>query len=823
MKPKYFLPIKLRLKARYASGLIGFSLLLAATFTAYGQLKVNGRTLYDECGKPIILRGIENVLYYDTLRWANDPYGKYIDDIAATGANAIRILGGGETQFGGAPNLDDILDRCINKHKMWVSIAQVDWRNPEIRAVIKKYESFVSLHAQGEINHSDDQKWVNDSKAVIDRFRGWGFKCPIELMANQYGQNADVVLQRGNEVFDHDPEGNIIFGTQIYSKYGDDPRSKLDEIAAFGHVIQVGVSLFTIGIGASWSSHTGNTYKRVWEYAWEKGLSTMYWDFYGGNGDNISCDGTLNCLTDVGQFLLNNSQYTIGGTAEKSAFLLNKSCDGVVPPTPEPIAQTPYQNGGSPRGLADGKTIQAEDYDNGGQGVAYNDKTPNNNLGGKYRTNGVDIGTTPDGSTTYVGWIEAGEWLEYSIDATAGTYDISVSMASPNDNRTLRLKLGDQTLGTLDCPNSSQGFTDFKAATLSGVSIPAGKQVLRLEMVDGAFNINSLRFVRTDASSSGQIVVRAKGDCGVEKMELRVGGQKVKDWTVTTSYANYTYNGFADGGRVSVHFVNDNSQVPGCGDSNLEVDYIQVCGATYQTETQAVKTSTCCPNNKSKLYTNGDFNFGQLSCAAPASGTVVIRAKGAGGSERMGLLVNGQEVRRWTVSAQAANYFYQGYSGGAISVIFDNDADGRDLAINYIDVCGTRYEAENATRSLNCGDTNGGFIWLWCNSTLNFGNVGCGSSARSAQRVAKEVKPLPADAWAKQFSTYPNPATEQLTVEGSEDYQVDLYDISGRHVMQREHLKGKASLDISRLHPGVYVVKMSDGLLPELRQRIIVE
>ena len=72
---------------------------------------------------------------------------------------------------------------------------------------------------------------------------------------------------------------------------------------------------------------------------------------------------------------------------------------------------------------------------------------------------------------------------------------------------------------------------------------------------------------------------------------------------------------------------------------------------------------------------------------------------------------------------------------------------------------------------------------------------------------------------------YPNPATEQLTVEaaGGEDYQVTMYDLTGRLMMQHDRLKGKAALDISRLHPGVYVVKMDDGVHPQLRQRIIVE
>ena len=49
-------------------------------------------------------------------------------------------------------------------------------------------------------------------------------------------------------------------------------------------------------------------------------------------------------------------------------------------------AQTPFT--GTPIALPG--TVEAENYDKGGQGVAYHDTTPGNS-GGKYRTDDVDI------------------------------------------------------------------------------------------------------------------------------------------------------------------------------------------------------------------------------------------------------------------------------------------------------------------------------------------------------------------------------------------------------------------------------------------------
>src|SRR5699024_10357311 len=77
-------------------------------------------------------------------------------------------------------------------------------------------------------------------------------------------------------------------------------------------------------------------------------------------------------------------------------------------------------------------TIQAENFDEGGAGVAYVDTT-SGNAGGKYRVTDVDIESSADAGGGYdLGWVFAGERLNYSVNvAAAGTYDIDVRVASP--------------------------------------------------------------------------------------------------------------------------------------------------------------------------------------------------------------------------------------------------------------------------------------------------------------------------------------------------------------------------------------------------------
>ncbi|MEN6343108.1 MAG: PKD domain-containing protein, partial [Methanospirillum sp.] len=64
-------------------------------------------------------------------------------------------------------------------------------------------------------------------------------------------------------------------------------------------------------------------------------------------------------------------------------------------------------------------TIQAEDYDEGGEGVAYHDTTPGNQ-GSAYRNDSVDIEPFGVGSVGYViAQIRNGEWTRYTIPSAA--------------------------------------------------------------------------------------------------------------------------------------------------------------------------------------------------------------------------------------------------------------------------------------------------------------------------------------------------------------------------------------------------------------------
>lgn len=146
-------------------------------------------------------------------------------------------------------------------------------------------------------------------------------------------------------------------------------------------------------------------------------------------------------------------------------------------------------------------TIQAEDFDDGGEGVAYHDTDTSNN-GGAYRSTAVDIQATQDAGGGYdVGWTRPGEWLRYTVNvAVAGYYTFDVRVASDGAGGTFHVEIdGADWSGAITVPNTG-GWQNWTTVTRTGLYLPAGSHTLRLVQDSGGptsgsvGNINWMRF-----------------------------------------------------------------------------------------------------------------------------------------------------------------------------------------------------------------------------------------------------------------------------------------------------------------------------------------
>jgi uncharacterized delta-60 repeat protein len=124
-------------------------------------------------------------------------------------------------------------------------------------------------------------------------------------------------------------------------------------------------------------------------------------------------------------------------------------------------------------------TIEGENYDVGGEGIAYHDTTPQNQ-GGAYRNaEGVDIEALP-GSGAAVDYTHTGEWMKYTVNVTTpGSYTLDARVANYGTGGAFHLEVdGVNVTGTLAVPDT-RSFTTFTDVIKGGIALSAGQHVLR--------------------------------------------------------------------------------------------------------------------------------------------------------------------------------------------------------------------------------------------------------------------------------------------------------------------------------------------------------
>jgi Glycosyl hydrolase family 3 C-terminal domain/Carbohydrate binding module (family 6)/F5/8 type C domain/Fibronectin type III-like domain/Glycosyl hydrolase family 3 N terminal domain len=154
--------------------------------------------------------------------------------------------------------------------------------------------------------------------------------------------------------------------------------------------------------------------------------------------------------------------------------------------------------------------IEAVNYDTGGEGVAYYNTTVGN-AGGAYRSDDVGIQATTDTGGGYnVGWLNNGEWLEYTVNPPdpSAIYSINVRVAAPAAGGQLRVRLNGTVLGTVSVP-ATGGWQNWQTVTLPNVPIQGdiGSQALRLEVLNNGFNINWVELDRVQICGTNDLAL----------------------------------------------------------------------------------------------------------------------------------------------------------------------------------------------------------------------------------------------------------------------------------------------------------------------------
>jgi Beta-glucanase/Beta-glucan synthetase len=164
-------------------------------------------------------------------------------------------------------------------------------------------------------------------------------------------------------------------------------------------------------------------------------------------------------------------------------------------------AGTPYT--GTP--IAVPSLFEAENFDKGGEGIAYHDLTPANQ-GGYYRlSEGVDIiaNTDPEGGGGVVQWFATGEWVAYTINVPAdGNYDIALKASnSGNTGAGFHAEIDGVNVTNKVVVPSTGSWSKFQWVGKTGVPLKAGQHVLKIVADQQYFDFNQVRILQSGSST----------------------------------------------------------------------------------------------------------------------------------------------------------------------------------------------------------------------------------------------------------------------------------------------------------------------------------
>ena len=146
-------------------------------------------------------------------------------------------------------------------------------------------------------------------------------------------------------------------------------------------------------------------------------------------------------------------------------------------------------------------------FDFGNAGLAYQDQDYKRvrwdifqpwNSGSEFRNDGVDIEKSQDenGHPFSIGWINAGEWVKYTIYVNqAGFYDVVLRVASLSGGGALKLILDGQELASEVLIPSTSGWYNWTSKLVQDLGFPSGEHTLVLQFTRSGFNLNQMEFI----------------------------------------------------------------------------------------------------------------------------------------------------------------------------------------------------------------------------------------------------------------------------------------------------------------------------------------
>ena len=217
--------------------------------------------------------------------------------------------------------------------------------------------------------------------------------------------------------------------------------------------------------------------------------------------------------------------------------------------------------------------VYASDFDMGVVGSAYSDIEVANyrvstgnftswNNGWTYRNDGVDIepcADTVNSNGVNVGWLDAGEWMQYTVAAAPGVYDVALRVASGAAGGSFYLSANGADLTAPVTAPATGGWQNWQTVTVPNVILNGTDNRLRFYVDEAGFNLSSLSFIPTGIDPASLMTAFVSG-VTTNEYHLSVSVNKALVSTGAPDAADFEL--LADGASVPITAVSIDADNP---------------------------------------------------------------------------------------------------------------------------------------------------------------------------------------------------------------------------------------------------------------------
>lgn len=294
---------------------------------------VSGGRLFDPLGADFVMRGVNH-----PVAWFQDDALAWLDEIATTGANAVRLVW--ETTRGSPQILRASIERSVELgmvpmvelHDITGSQAVDDPQRmaqyyvDEMLDILREFEPYLLVNIANEWGafQTTDDTWVQAYRQAIAVLRDAGVNHTLVIDANDYGQRGSTIVTRGAELLDFDPQHNILFSTHMYQSY-ENPQTILDVMR---NAQMRSLPLIVGEFGFQHGNRNGQPipvpYEVMVDEAARLGLGYLAWSWTGNSDDvgylDMTVNGSASQLTGWGDDIINGMNGIRATAAPASIF-----------------------------------------------------------------------------------------------------------------------------------------------------------------------------------------------------------------------------------------------------------------------------------------------------------------------------------------------------------------------------------------------------------------------------------------------------------------------------------------------------------------------